>query len=429
MKNHIVLVNIENDTEKVKRQFSPPFGLLIAASVLIRNGVDVVVRHIINTNESLDELLAISKGAIAVGFSVMTSPNLLAAIEASKRLHDKGIYVYWAGTHATLLPNVVLKEDYVDAVLRGEAECNLYEFYKWRIGEYSPDKIDGLCYKKDKDIFIKPIPPIVELSKLGYHPFELLDIKKYIDKPIVNRKNYIPGNIIPFMTSKGCVKKCAFCYNTVVNRSKWRPYPLENVYRDMDFLIDNYGITGWMFYDDNMFIESERAWAILEKYRMPSSVELDLNQVNERMIERALNANVAKLYIGIESGSDEMLRKMHKGITTSQVLDKMRMCNTLGIKVDLSFMMLLPGESPENLDATLSLVEELGNYPNIKIDGLKCYNPYPGTEFFDQVVSEGWKVPCSNEEWTKYNRSISLNETGFSISQEHVNILHKHKII
>ena len=54
--SHIVLVNIENDTEKVRRQFSPPFGLLIAASVLVRNNVDVVVRHIINNNESLAEL-------------------------------------------------------------------------------------------------------------------------------------------------------------------------------------------------------------------------------------------------------------------------------------------------------------------------------------------------------------------------------------
>lgn len=92
----------------------------------------------------------------------------------------------------------------------------------------------------------------------------------------------------------------------------------------MDYLIENYGITGWMFYDDNMFVDSERAWTILEKYRMPASIELDLNRVNERMIERALNANVAKLYIGIESGSDEMLRKMHKGITISQVREKCR---------------------------------------------------------------------------------------------------------
>lgn len=427
--NHIVLVNIENDTEKVKRQFSPPFGLLIAASVLLRNNVDVVVRHIINTKESIEELMSVSKGALAVGFSVMTSPNILAAIEASKRLHEQGIFVYWAGTHATLLPDVILKEDYVDAVLRGEAECNLYEFYMWRFGKYLPSNIDGLCYKENGRIFMKPIPPIVDLPKLGYHPFELLDINKYCDKPIVYRKNYIPGKILPFMTSKGCVKKCAFCYNTVVNRSQWRPYPLDSVYKEMDYLIEHYGITGWMFYDDNMFVDSERAWKIIEKYKMPTSVELDLHRVNEQMVERALKGNVAKLYIGVESGSDEMLRKMHKGITISQVREKMRMCNRLGMKVDLSFMMLLPEETPNNLEATLSLIEELGNYPNIKIDGPKCYNPYPGTDFFQRVIAEGWKIPNSNEEWAKYNRNISISEAGFYISQEHINILQKHKIL
>lgn len=427
--SHIVLVNIENDTEKVRRQFSPPFGLLIAASVLIRNNVDVVVRHIINTNESLAELSEICKDALAVGFSVMTSPNLLSAIEASKILHNLGIFVYWAGTHASLLPEVVLKECYVDAVLRGEAECNLYEFYQWRIGKIKADNVRGLCYKKNGEVIISPLPPLVELSQLGYHPFELLDIKKYVDKPVVKRKNYIPGKILPFMTSKGCVKKCAFCYNTVVNNSKWRPYSLTSVYREMDFLIENYGITGWMFYDDNIFVDPERAWTIIEKYKMPSSVELDLNRVNEKMVERALKANVAKLYIGIESGSDRMLKRMHKGITVKQVREKMQMCHNMGMNVDLSFMMLLPNESPEDLEATLSLTRELEEYSNIKIDGPKCYNPYPSTEFFQEVVASGWIIPKSNEEWAKYNRKISADEAGFNISQTHIDVLKRYDVI
>lgn len=55
--NHIVLVNIENNTKKVHRQFSPPFGILIAASILQRNNVEVIVRHIVNTKENIKELL------------------------------------------------------------------------------------------------------------------------------------------------------------------------------------------------------------------------------------------------------------------------------------------------------------------------------------------------------------------------------------
>lgn len=116
--NHIVLVNIENNTKKVHRQFSPPFGILIAASILQRNNVEVIVRHIVNTKENIKELLKVCEGAIAVGFSVMTSPNLLSVIEASKLLRNQGIFVYWAGTHATLLPKISLQDSCVDAVLR-----------------------------------------------------------------------------------------------------------------------------------------------------------------------------------------------------------------------------------------------------------------------------------------------------------------------
>ena len=263
--NHIVLVNIENNTEKVHRQFSPPFGILIAASVLQRNNVEVIVRHIVNTKENLKELLKVCEGAIAVGFSVMTSPNLLSVIEASKLLHNQGIFVYWAGTHATLLPKISLQDSCVDAVLRGEAEQNLYEFYLWRQGKISTDAIPGLCCIDNGEIRISPIPAVTMPDTLGYHPFDLLDMNRYLDKPIQKRKNYIPGKILPFMTSKGCVKRCAFCYNTVVNRSKWRGYPLQNVYKEMDYLIDNYGVTGWMFYDDNIFVDPTRAWSIIEK--------------------------------------------------------------------------------------------------------------------------------------------------------------------
>ena len=359
----------------------------------------------------------------------MTSPNLLSVIEASKLLHNQGIFVYWAGTHATLLPKISLQDSCVDAVLRGEAEQNLYEFYLWRQGKISADAVPGLCYIDNGEIRISPIPAVAMPDTLGYHPFDLLDMNKYLDKPIQKRKNYIPGKILPFMTSKGCVKRCAFCYNTVVNRSKWRGYPLHNVYKEMDYLIDNYGVTGWMFYDDNIFVDPTRAWSIIEKYKMPTSVELDLMRVDEALVERALSSNVAKLYIGIESGSDKMLRKMHKGITRAKVIEKMQMCQQMGIHVDLSFMMLLPGESPEDLELTLSLVKELDEYDNIKIDGPKCYNPYPGTEFFDELLESGWKEPTSNEDWAKYNRNIAVGETGFNLSEEHIRLLEDYHLL
>lgn len=429
MKNHIVLVNIENNTEQVRRQFSPPFGLLIAASVLIRNNVDVIVRHIINTPESIKELINICDGALAVGFSIMTSPNIISALEISKLLHSNGHYIYWGGTHATLLPEVVLKDDYIDAVLRGEAESNLYNFVLWRKGKLSAENVPGLCYRNNGRMIISHIPQPVSSDLLGYHPFDLIDINHYLNKPIIKRKNFIPGNVLPFMTSKGCVKRCAFCYNNIVNKSKWRPYSIEQVYKEMDYLIDKYNITGWMFYDDNFFIDENRAWNILERYKMPSSVELDLSKVNEYFIERAKLANVSKLYIGIESGDDNMLRKMHKGISIKDIRYKIELCKKMGMNIDLSFMILLPGETADQLEATLSLIDELKEYPNIKIDGPKCYNPYPGTQFFNEEIALGWIMPQTNEEWAKFNRTISIDNTKFKISDDYLKVMNKYKYI
>ena len=107
----------------------------------------------------------------------------------------------------------------------------------------------------------------------------------------------------------------------------------------------------------------------------------------------------------------------------------MQMCQQMGIHVDLSFMMLLPGESPEDLKQTLSLVKELDEHDNIKIDGSKCFNPYPGTEFFDELLASGWKEPASNEEWVKYNRNIAVGETGFNLSEEHIRLLEDYHLL
>ena len=100
----------------------------------------------------------------------MTSPNLLSVIEASKLLHNQGIFVYWAGTHVTLLPKISLQDSCVDAVLRGEAEQNLYEFYLWRQGKISADAVPGLCYIDNGEFRISPIPAITIPDTLGYHP-------------------------------------------------------------------------------------------------------------------------------------------------------------------------------------------------------------------------------------------------------------------
>jgi radical SAM superfamily enzyme YgiQ (UPF0313 family) len=140
----IVLLNIEEDTNRVRKQFSPPFGILIAATVLIERGYDVVVKHIIEDEKMENILSKLCEGAIFVGFSTMTSSNLIATIRATKIVKSLGYYTVWGGVHPTLFPEIALQESSLNAVLRGEAESNLINFVLWRLNKINSSQVEGL---------------------------------------------------------------------------------------------------------------------------------------------------------------------------------------------------------------------------------------------------------------------------------------------
>lgn len=428
----IVLLNVEAHSAKVTREFSPPFGMLIAASVLKEKNIDVVVKHIIEDENFEQTLLSVCIGASMVGFSTMTTSNLISTIKGSKILKAANHFIFWGGVHATLLPETSLKEKSVDAVLRGEAETNLFKFVQWRLGLISEKYVPGLCFKNATgDVCISSIPPPVKETKLSYHSFDFLDINLYLNREeyTLNCSRTTVKNVLPFMTSKGCYKRCTFCYNNIINKSIWRAYNLDHVFKEMDWLIENYNIEGWYFYDDNFFGNMERAWHILKRYKMPSFVEVDLSKIGKNFIENAIENRIERLYIGIESGSDRTLKRIRKGINVDMIKDRISMCNEYNLPVELSFMILYPNETQEELSLTFNLIQELDEFPNVKIDGPKIYNPYPGTELYNELLSSGWKRPQTNEQWAKYERNISPLETGFKLTEKHIEILEKNELI
>lgn len=91
----IVLLSIEGNSERVKRQFSPPFGILIAATVLADYGFNIIIRHLIDHKGIERELEDICSGATAVGFSTMTSSNLISTIKATRIVKENGYYTFW----------------------------------------------------------------------------------------------------------------------------------------------------------------------------------------------------------------------------------------------------------------------------------------------------------------------------------------------
>lgn len=123
----VVLLCIEVESPLVKKQFTPPFGLLVAASVLRDKSINVIIKHLIFKDDIEQLLIQTCGNAFAVGFTTMTSANLLATIKATRLVKSLGFVTFWGGTYATLLPELSLLEQSVDSSLNLRSNIILHD--------------------------------------------------------------------------------------------------------------------------------------------------------------------------------------------------------------------------------------------------------------------------------------------------------------
>ncbi len=70
----------------------------------------------------------------------------------------------------------------------------------------------------------------------------------------------------------------------------------------------------------------------------------------------------------------------------------------------VNFIIGFPSETPDEIDETLSLIEELKeNNPNMESPFLNIYTPYPGTKLFGRAVELGFNPPQKLADWSEFN--------------------------
>src|SRR5687767_6692319 len=140
----IYLMNYRNE-----RDMYPPFGLMYVADALLQSGFRVKIFH--ETHDYVDAFIreVEHERPLFVGLSTITGPQLHPVIETSRRLKALGMPVVWGGVHATIMPEEVLKEDYVDFVVINEGEETIQELSRMLAGQIPSDysSIKGLAWK------------------------------------------------------------------------------------------------------------------------------------------------------------------------------------------------------------------------------------------------------------------------------------------
>lgn len=390
-----------------------PFSLLTIAGTLLLDDVDVVIfdgneRTAEQWSDFLDEHL---DRALCVGVSIMTGGEQIRhgldmAREAKSRAGCPPIV--WGGPHVNVLPEQTAQHDLVDVVLRGPGQTSMSAYVAALRGQLALDEVPGLLILDGARELRGPGNP-PKVDQMGGYPWHLLNVTEYIrDDPT------IAPSTLNYVSSQGCVYKCAFCYETSYQR-KWSAMPAGTLADDVQHLVHAFDLSGIKLYDADAFVQPKRMIEFCEELVRR---ELDIAwaaSINPNDVLRSrrqgldllgaiASTRCRRLLMGIESGSDRVLRDIvRKEITRADALDVATSIAEAGILGCYTFIVGYPGETDDEVDQTYALLEQLQQLEPMPETRVHLFGPFPGTPLWESAVAAGFEAPADLEGWAGFD--------------------------
>jgi anaerobic magnesium-protoporphyrin IX monomethyl ester cyclase len=338
----------------------------------------------------------------AIAMTVMPGPQLLQAVpqaRALKRLYPH-VPIVWGGYFPSLYPAPVLNADYIDYAVRGQGEQTFLELLEVLDGNRAPESVAGLAYR-DNDVHrINPERRWAGPDELPLLPFHRIPVGEYLRPTFLGRRCGV------YQASIGCPYGCSFCGVISVFGSREKVEAPERTAGQLAWLARNHGMDGVHFYDNNFFVREDHAVELAERIR-----PLGLSWWCEARIDAMLrfsdatwrklrDAGLRMVFFGAESGSDEVLRRMNKKLTTAQTLELAMRARIHGITPEFSFVLGDPDRPEEELDNTLRFIRRVKELnPAVEIITY-FYTPTPQRRGTYGDVDALAGTPDTLEEWT-----------------------------
>ncbi len=321
------------------------------------------------------------------------------------------------GTHVTPMTRESMEPfPSLDFVLRGEPELTLRELVdtlEEAEGEGSVDlsHVQGLAWRRDGQIVVNADRPFIpNLDDLPLPLHHLLPLDKY-------RTPMLKGPYTFVVTSRGCPGGCRFCIKHVNYQYSVRVRSPENIMEEL-WLLKGLGIHNIHMYADLFTVDRQQVMGLCSlilkeglKIRWMCNSRVDF--VDEEMLRLMGKAGCWMIAWGIESGSEEILRRAHKGISLEKVERALRWSRAAGIKNFGYFIIGLPGETEETIQQTIDFSKRLP----LDLALFHIAAPYPGTPFFFEVLENGWFRPGTRWEEVDMDCSTVLDYPGLSAEQ------------
>ena len=340
------------------------------------------------------------------------------------------------GTHVTPIPGRTMEAfPSLDFVLRGEPELTLRELIDslegrqledvqlvklfrdtdpgWRPLSASEAReredlshVKGLVWRRDGQVtFNADRPFIANLDGLPLPRHDMLPLEAY-------RIPMLKGPYSFIVTSRGCTGGCRFCIKHVSYQYSIRLRSPENIMAEIEMLCD-LGVRNIHMYADSFTVSRDQVMGLC-RLIIESGIEIRwtcnsrVDYVDEEMLQTMARAGCWTISWGIESGNEQILRRVRKGTDPQKVARALAWSKRAGIRNWGYFIIGLPGETEETIQETIAFSKKLP----LDLALFHIAAPYPGTPFFFEVVENNWFRPGTQWEEIDMDRSTVLDYPG-----------------
>lgn len=423
------------------RRIASPLGLLYMAAILKKEGYDVdILDSTLEgywntktsegyvtyglTDEEIKKRIQESNPDV-VGVSSMFSAHQKNALHHADLAKEvlPNIPIVLGGIHPSLDPIGSIKHHSIDYVILGEGEYRLLKLVN-DLNENKTDfDFDGIVYKKEGEpVFKQMTNRIEELDPLPFPARELIDMEKYIKICVPYAPFPRKERVAQIMTSRGCNFNCVFCSTTNFWGS-FRTRSVDNIIKEVDELVNKYGIQELQFSDDNMTIDKERAKELFRRlipYKLSWCTPHGLmaQTLDDEMIDLMGQSGAYQITIAIESGNTRVREEIiNKPVPSKEQIKRIiARCHKNGIQVHGLFVFGFPGETEAEMWDTFQ-------YPYyVDFDSVSFFiaNPVPGSRLYNQCKEKGY-LPSEETRKIDFKASeinIPENDPNFVMPKE-----------
>ena len=388
---------------------TPPVGIAYVSAFLKKHGVNVYTLNLNLEDDSLYEVLKknIEQNQIdllGTGELVVNYPKIQEIAKCAKEIKPD-IKIWIGGGLVTNSPYEAMElVPDADFGMIGEGELTSLELIQMleqthcKYMESDIENIDGIIYRKsDKTLHCtSKRQDIEDLDSLPFPDWEGFQLVETCLKYSKTDKSIVAS----IVSSRSCPNSCTFCSKT--GGKKYRKRSLENIFLEIDELVNKYHVTKLNFNDELFADNSNRLFQfcdMIEKYNITYRVSMHIGKnLTLELLTRMRESGCRVIFYGLESADNTVLKSMRKHITIDDIEKCLKLTKQAGIIAEGNFIFGDPVETKESVQTTLNWIESNYSLGMFEVAAIKLF---PGSQLYEDAVISG-----------KINNTIKFIEDG-----------------